>query len=136
MDKNQNLSQSNIPSVNNDLMETMKQSFEYWHKIYDDSPINIPLVWKKGIESNSEILKKIEEVWKNNMKQNAEIQMQQFLESWSYAIRNSSFEIAKNSMQEWQEFWKNTTDAQFKIYAEVLEMLGTYWKNIQDKNIE
>ena len=136
MDENQNLFQLKISSANKNLIDTMKQSFEFWHKTFDDSPINYPLIWKKALETNSEFLKKIEAVWKNNMKQGAEIQMQEFLELWSYAIRKSDFETAKKSMQQWQDFWKNTTDEQFKLYAEVLEMLETYWKDIQNKSIE
>ena len=136
VNKVQNHSQSKILSANNDLIETMKQSFEFWQRTFGESPINYLLVWKKAIESNSKIVKKIEEAWKKNVKQNTEIQVQQFLELWSYTIRKSNLEITKKSMQEWQQFWKNTTDEQFKIYAEVLEMLEEYWKNIQSKNIE
>jgi len=62
--------------------------------------------------------------------------MQQFLESWARVIRKSNFEIAKSTIQEWQEFWRDTTNEQFKIYAEVLEMLEAYWKNMQSKSIE
>jgi hypothetical protein len=39
-------------------------------------------------------------------------------------------------MQEWQEFWENTTDVQFKMYVEVLDLLESYWKDIQAKAIE
>ncbi|MFB5608017.1 MAG: hypothetical protein ACE5RG_07950, partial [Candidatus Nitrosomaritimum yanchengensis] len=59
-----------------------------------------------------------------------------FLQFWSIAIRESDFEKAKMEMQECQELWKNITDVQFKIYVEVLNLLETYWKNIQDKAIE
>ena len=62
--------------------------------------------------------------------------MQQFFEMWSYAIRKSDFEIAKKSMQDWKEFWKNMTDEECKIYGEVLQMMGNYWKDIQTKNLE
>jgi hypothetical protein len=62
--------------------------------------------------------------------------MAQFLQFWSIATRASNFEKAKMVMQEWQEFWENTTDVQFKMYVEVLDLLETYWKNIQAKAIE
>ena len=111
----------------------MKQSFEFWHDAYGDSLINYPLVWKKALDTNSQIIKRIEYAWKNNTKQNAETQIQLFLELWSYAIRKSNFEIAKKSMQ---DFWKDTTDKQFQIYKEVLELIEKYWKDIQSKNFE
>ena len=118
------------------FLEPMRKSFEFWHKTYDDSPINVSLVWKKATESNFEIMKKIEEIWGEPMNQNTNIQMTQFLQFWSIATRKSNFEKAKIAMQEWKEFWKNTTDKQFEIYVEVLNLLETYWKNIQDKAIE
>ncbi|MGI9566858.1 MAG: hypothetical protein ACR2LL_07590 [Nitrosopumilus sp.] len=114
----------------------MKQSFEFWHNNYIDSPLNYPLVWKKALESNSEIVKKIKETWKKNTKQIAEIQIQQFFEMWSYAIRKSDFEIAIKSMQDWEEFWKNMTDEESKIFAEILQAIGNYWKDVQSKNFE
>ena len=120
----------------NILLDPMRKSYEFWHKTYDDSPINVSLVWKKATESNFEIMKKIEEIWGEPINQNTNIQMTQFLQFWSIATRKSNFEKAKKSMQEWEEFWKKTTDAQFKIYVEVLDLLETYWKNIQDKAIE
>ena len=136
MDKGKESSESKITSANNDLVQSMKESFEFWHKTFEDSLVNYPLVWNKAIKSNSEIQKKIHEAWKKNSIHNAETQIQQFLELWSYTIRKSNFEIAKKSMQQWQEFWKNTTNEQFKTYTEILKMLEMYWKNIQDKNIE
>ena len=120
----------------NILLDPMRKSYEFWHKTYDDSPINVSLVWKKATESNFEIMKKIEEIWGEPMNQNTDIQMTQFLQFWSIATRKSNFEKAKIAMQEWKEFWKNTTDKQFEIYVEVLNLLETYWKNIQDKAIE
>ena len=125
-----------MSQASDELIEAMKHSFEFWHKTYEDSPINYPLVWKKALESNSEIIKRAERVWKNNIQQSTENQMQQFLESWARVIRKSNFEIAKSTIQEWQEFWRDTTNEQFKIYAEVLEMLEAYWKNMQSKSIE
>lgn len=130
------LSNCQIFTTNNSLVETMRKSFEFWHKTYDDSPINISLVWKKATDSNFEIMKKIEETLGGNKNQNENIQMTQFLQFWSIAIKESNFEKAKVVMQEWQEFWKNTTDEQFKIYIEILDLLETYWKNIQAKAIE
>ena len=133
MAKNDVMLQSNLQEANNYLRESMKQSFEFWHGIYNDSLVNCPLVWKKAIESNSEIMEKITEAWKNNIKQNAEVQMQQFLELWSYAIRNSSFKIP---MQDWEKFSKNMTEKQLMVCVQIIQMTKQYWKGIQDKNIE
>ncbi len=119
-----------------DLIDVMRQSFEFWHKNYVDAPLNYALVWKKGLQSNSEILKKIEKAWRNTIKQGAEIQIEQFLELWSYAIRKPSFDPTKKPIQQWQGFWENTTEEQFRIYAEVLKMLESYWTNEQSKSIE
>lgn len=119
-----------------DLVDAMKHSFDFWHKNYVDAPLNYILVWKKALESNSEILAKIEKTWRNTIKQSTEIQMEQFLEYWSQAIRKPSFELAKKPIQQWQEFWESTTDEQFRIYAEVLKMLESYWENEQSKSIE
>ena len=133
MTKNDLILQSNLQEANNYLRESMKQSFEFWHGIYNDSLINCPLVWKKAIESNSEIMEKITEAWKNNIKQNAEDQMQQFLELWSYTIRNSSCKVP---MQDWEKFSKNMTEKQLMVYVQIIQMAKQYWKGIQDKNIE
>ena len=132
----QDLSSSKIFTTDNLLVETMRKSFEFWHKTFEDSPINILLVWKKATESNFEIIKKISEIWKDNKNQNVKIPMMEFLEFWSNATREPDFEKAKKSLQEWQKFWKNTTDDQFKTYVKILEMLETYWKNEQSKAIE
>ena len=131
--RNKTMSQSNIPEVNNYLIEHMKQSFEFWHDIYNDSLVNCPLIWKKAIVSNSEIMEKIDDAWKNNIKQNSEDQMQQFLELWFYAIRRSSFKII---MQDWEEFAKNMSEKQLLVCVQVIQMTKQYWKDIQDKNIE
>ena len=131
--RNKIISQSNMPEVNNYLIEHMKQSFEFWHDIYNDSLINCPLIWKKAIVSNSEIMEKIDDAWKNNIKQNSEDQMQQFLELWFYAIRRSSFKII---MQDWEEFSKNMSEKQLLVCVQVIQMTKQYWKDIQDKNIE
>ena len=127
MTKNYEISESTIPSTNNDLEDIIKQSFEFWHKKYNDSMLNYPLVWKKAIKSDSEIMRKIE-IWKKNSNQNIEIILDQFFEMWSYTIRKSNFGIAQNSMQEWEKFWKNTTGEQFKVCSEILQMIEKYWK--------
>jgi len=62
--------------------------------------------------------------------------MQQFFEMWSYAIKKSDFEIAKKSMQDWREIWKNITDKEFKLYGEVLQMIENFWRDMQNKNFE
>jgi len=136
IENNQDLFNSKIFTTSNPLVETMRESFEFWHKTYGESPINISLVWKKAIESNFEIMEKIEEIWGENKSQKTKIQMVQFLQFWSIATREPNFEKAKMVMQEGQEFWKNITNVQFKIFVEVLNLLETYWKNIQDKAIE
>jgi len=58
MNQNKNGKQSETSLENKDFEEKMKQSFEFWHKNYIDSPLNYTLVWKKALESNSEIIKK------------------------------------------------------------------------------
>jgi len=136
LEENNDSSRYKIFQSSGDLVDVMKNSFEFWHKNYIDAPLNYTLVWKKALESNSEILQLIENAWRNKIQQNTEIQMEQFLDYWSQAIRKSNFELAKKPIQEWQKFWENTTDEQFKIYAKVLKMLETYWKNEQSKSIE
>ena len=118
-----------------DLVDNMKKSFEFWHQKYQDTLINYPLVWKKALESDPEIIKKIES-WKRKSNQNTEFIIQQFLEMWGYAIRDSNFKIAKKSLETYEEFWKNTTHDQFRVCSEVLEMIEKYWGTIQSKNIE
>jgi len=135
MTKKYSTPKSTILSANNELEDIIKKSFEFWHKKYDDSMLNYPLVWKKALNSDSEIIKKIE-VWKKNSDKNIEIILDQFFEMWSYTIRKSNFEIAKRSMQDWEKFWKNITDEQFRMCSEILQMIETYWKGIQSKNIE
>ena len=123
-------------SADNDFKEILKQSFEFWHNNYIDSPLNYTLVWKKAIESNSEIIKRLEKFWEKNTNKIREIQMQQFFEMWSYAIRKSNFEMAKKSMQDWEEFWEDTTDEEFRTYADILQIMEKYWKDIQTRNFE
>lgn len=129
------ISRFDILLKNNDLTDVMKQSFEFWHKNYNDSLINHFLVWKKTLDSNSEIITKIEG-WQKNSKENIKIQVQQFFEIWSYAIRKPDFEIAKKTMPGGNEFWKNITDEQFRMFSELLPMIENYWQDIQNKNIE
>ena len=118
------------------MMETMKQNFEYCHQIFEDSPVNISLIWKKAMESNFEIQKKIQTEFKREVAQASKIQTEQFLSWWGSAIKKPSFENVQKSFEEWNEFWKNSSDKQFEIYSEILKMLEKYWKNIQDRNIE
>ena len=122
-------------SLGTDLNRTMKESYDFWNKNYNDSLVNYALVWKKAMSSNSEIIQKIK-LLKKHSKQNTEIQMDQFLEIWFAVIRQSNFEIAHKSIKNWDVFWKNTTEEQFRVYANILELLEKYWKNIQSKNIE
>ena len=123
-------------SKNNYLLETMNKSYDFWHKVYEDSPINIPLIWKKALEKNFEIQKEIENAWKNNLENVSKMQMQQFLDWWALMIKQPNFKIESRTIQEWEEIWKNTTDQQFKVYSDILVMFEKYWKNIQDKNFE
>ena len=122
--------------LTDDMVDMMKKSFEFWHNNYIDSPLNYTLVWKKALESNSEIIKRLEKFWEKNTNKIREIQMQQFFEMWSYAIRKSNFEMAKKSMQGWEEFWEDTTDEEFRTYADILQMIEKYWKDIQTRNFE
>jgi len=133
--KNNRASYSIALSTNNYLADTMKQSFEFWHNNYQDSLVNYPLVWKKALESNSDIMKKVK-VWEKKSIQNTGIIMEEFFEMWSYAIRKSTFEQAKKSIQDWEGFWKNATDEQFSVCSEILQMIEKYWREIQNKNIE
>ena len=130
-----NPSPFNMFSLSADLNRTMKQSYDFWNKNYNDSLVNYALVWKKAMSSNSEIIQKIE-LLKKHSKKNTEIHMDQFLEIWFTVIRQSNFEIAHKSIKNWDTFWKNTSEEQFRVYASILELLEKYWKNIQSKNIE
>ena len=131
--ENEMIAQSNLDTANNYLRESMRQSFEFWHGIYEDSMINCPLVWKKAIKSNLEIMEKIDEAWKNDTNQTSEDQIQQFLELWYYAIRKSNFKIM---VKEWEEFSKNMTEGQLMTYVQIIQTTKRYWDDIQDKNIE
>jgi len=129
----ENASQYNFLTTNNSV-EIMKQSFDYWHKIYNNSLINYPLVWKKALESDAEILKRIQDLGKSS-EQNMVLLIEQFFEMWSHAVRESNFEIAMKSIK-WEKFWRNLTGEQFKICSEILQMIEKHWKSIQIKNIE
>lgn len=129
------MSQSPILSADKYLLQIMKQSFEFWNKNYNDTLINYPLVWKKALESDSKIMKKVER-WEKNSNQNTGILMEEFFEMWSYAIRKSNFELAKKTIQNWNAFWKNATDEQFRVCSQVLQMIEKYWMEIQNKDIE
>lgn len=122
-------------STNNYLEDTMKQSFEFWHDNYQNSLINYPLIWKKALESDSEIMEKVK-TWEKNSIQNTGIIIEEFFDMWFYAIRKSTFEQATKSIQEWERFWKNATDEQFIACNEILQMIEKYWREIQNKNIE
>ena len=137
MKKLENADSSYSPdlSTNNYLADTMKQSFEFWHNSYQNSLINYPLVWKKALESDLEIMEKVK-IWEKKSIQNTGIIMEEFFEMWSYAIRKSTFEQAKKSIQDWEGFWKNATDEQFSVCSEILQMIEKYWVEIQKKNIE
>lgn len=131
MGKNQNVAAAN-EFHKNYFFENMKKSYDFWHQIYDDSPINIFLIWKKALESNSEFATNFKKAWDDNTKK-AESDLRQFLETWSDSIRESDFKKATKSIS---QYYVNVSDSQTKLYLEVLEMLEKYWKNIQDKNIE
>jgi len=133
--KNKRTIQTTILSPNDNLSKIMKQSFEFWHENYSNSLINHPLVWKKALESDPKIIEKIETSDKNS-NQNPTLIIEQFFEMWSYAIRKSNYDIALKSIIEWEEFWKNTSYDQFRFCGEILQMIQTYWKDIQSKNIE
>ncbi len=125
-----------VQSITDTYEKIMRESFEFWNKKYGESPLNYLLIWKKALKSNSEIVKKIQQTLKENNKQTSTTQIQLFLEMWSYAIRKSNFEVAQESMQEWSAFWKDVSDEELKVYAEILQMIEKYWKDIQNKNIE
>lgn len=120
---------------NEELIDALKKSFDYWSKIDEDSLLNCFLVWKKILKDNSEFLKN-QTILINDIKQNAEIQVEQFLESWSLAIEEPHFDAAKNSILKWKDFLENTSKENARIYTKVLELLETSWKNVQSRNIE
>ena len=104
------------------VSNALKQSFDFWHRNYVDSLINYSLVWKKALDSNADILKRMDKLTKTT-KNNSEALLYDFFDLWSHAIRESSFEIAKKSLLDSDEFWKNSTEEQFRIYADILQMI-------------
>lgn len=121
--------------MNNILTESLQQSFDYWSWVDEDSRIECLPIWKKILSNNSEIIKN-QTMWIDGVKQDTEKYVHQFLESWSKAIEAPDFESAKNSMQKWQKLWEETTDENVKIFVKVLEMVETYWKDMQNKSID
>lgn len=119
----------------NEFVKMMENSFKFWHKKYIDSMINYSLVWKKALESDPQILEKMKE-FQNNSKYDSDVIIEQFFEMWAYGIRETNFEKALNTIQNWKEFWRNLTGDQFRMCNEILQMMEKYWKNIQLKNIE
>ena len=121
--------------MSDSLIETLQKSFDYWSWVDEDSRINCLPVWESILENNSEILKN-QTVWIDGVKQNTESYVKEFLESWSHAIEESDFESAKKYMQKWQKLWENNIDENVQIFIKVLEMIETYWKDIQNKSID
>lgn len=121
--------------MNNILTESLQKSFDYWSWVDEDSRIECLPIWKKILNNNSEIIKN-QTMWIDGVKQDTEKYVHQFLESWSQAIEAPDFESAKNSMQKWQKLWEETTDENVKIFVKVLEMVETYWKDMQNKSID
>ena len=119
----------------NEFVKIMENSFKFWHKKYVDSMINYSLVWKKALESDSQILQKMKE-FQNNSKYDSDVIIEQFFEMWAYGIRETNFETALTTIKNWKEFWKNLTGEQFRMCSEILQMVEKYWENIQRKNIE
>ena len=120
---------------NNDLIVSLRSSFDYWSNVDEDSRINCFLVWKKIVNENPD-LKKSQKIIANDSKMNSEIQIEKFLESWSHAIQETDFESAKIAMQEWKEVWENVTNENVQLYIKILETLEKSWENTQSKNIE
>ena len=110
----------------------MKKSYDFWHQVYVNSPLNISLIWKKALESNLEINTKLQKGLQSTTQQ-GQFDLKKFLDEWNQSIRESDFKKAINSIS---HFWINTSDTQTKFYFEILGMLEKYWSNIQDKNIE
>ena len=116
----------------NYFLENMRTSYDFWHQIYKNSPVNISLIWKKAIDSNSEFIEQFQKAWEiNSQKSNSDLQ--QFLEKWAKSIRESNF---KNASESISQYFNDLSDSQTKFSIEVLKMIEGYWRNIQDKNIE
>ncbi|MHA7734753.1 hypothetical protein [Nitrosopumilus sp. S6] len=120
---------------NNDLIVSLRNSFDYWSNIDEDSRINCLLVWKKILNENPD-LKNSQSIIANDSKMDGEIQIEKFLESWSHAIQEPNFESAKIAMQEWKEVWENLANKNVQLYIKILETLEQSWENTQSKSIE
>ena len=48
-------------------------------KFYNNSPVNISLIWKKALDSNSEFIEQFQKAWEINSQQSSS-DLQQFLE--------------------------------------------------------
>jgi hypothetical protein len=119
-----------------DLLEAMKQSYDFWQNTSKDSFLNYPLVWKKALESNAEFMKKIETVWEKSTNRNSTEQISKFFEMWNILLQKPTSDSIKTSMKNWEGLWKTSTAEQFKMYREILEMMAKYWETIQKKNFE
>ena len=119
-----------------DLLEAMKQSYDFWQNTSKDSFLNYPLVWKKALESNAEFMKKIETVWEKSTNRNSTEQISKFFEMWNILLQKPTSDSIKTSMKNWESLWKTSTAEQFKMYREILEMMAKYWETIQKKNFE
>lgn len=121
----------NHPST--DFLDTLRKSYEFWNQVYQDSHLNIPLIWKKALQSNSENIKQIEKVWRQTNPQNFQINLVQFLDLWATVIRESNYENLKDFPI---EYYTKISEEQLKAYSKILDLLQNYWRNIQEKNIE
>jgi len=120
---------------NDEIINALKKSFDYWSGVDEDSRIECGLVWKKILKDNSEFLKN-QTILINNNTQNTAVQVEQFLESWSHAIEEPDFYAAKKLIQNWKDVLENTSKENMELYIKVLELLETSWENLQSKNIE
>ena len=120
--------------VKNNLIDVLKKSYDYWSGVDEDS-LECLFIWKKIIKEKPEFLKN-HTLKINDIEQDVEIEIDQFLEAWSHAIEEPDFEAAKNSIKKWMKFFENTTEANVEIFEKTLELLENYWNNLQSKNIE
>ena len=119
---------------NNDLIISLRNSFEYWSNVDEDARINCFPVWKKIVNENSDLTKN-QSIIANDSKMDGEIQVEKFLESWSHAIQEPDFELAKITMQEWKEVWENVTNKNVQLYIKILDTLEQSWENVRSKSI-
>ena len=120
---------------NNDLIVSLKHSFDFWSSVDEDSMINCVLVWKKILKDHPELMKNLPLI-ANDERMNSKIQVEKFLESWGRGIQEKDFEAAKVVMQEWKEVWENVTNDDVQLYIKILDTLEKSWENTQSKNIE